>query len=881
MLYPFSPLGDNMKKRYSISGMTCAACVSHVERAIGKAYGGAFTVSLLTGSATVSYPDGISDAELSNIEERLRENVRAAGYALSEWSDAEKKKEENERQKRRGMTRLILSVLFTLALMYVAMGPMLSLPLPDAIDGSLGTKEALASVLVQGLLTLPVLAFNFKFFASGFRALVHLSPNMDSLVALGSGASFVWGVVAILAIAEAHRAGDLHAAHAWLHDLYFESAAMILTLVSLGKRLENGAKNRASEAVEALSKLAPDTATVRRADGREETVPTAHLAVGDLVVLRAGELIPVDGDIVEGVGACDRSALTGESMPVELTVGERAEAACVLVSGFLVVKATHVGAETTLSGIIRLVEEAASSKAPIARVADRVSRVFVPAVMAISLLTLAVWLILTGGDAARAFRSAISVLVISCPCALGLATPTAITVAIGRGAGRGILFCNAEALERLGRIRTVVFDKTGTLTEGVPTVTDVLALSDALDEGALLRLAGAVESRSAHPLAGAITAAARARFQELPAVEDFEDLPSRGASACVDMRRITVGRPDDACDPTHFPALLELESAGKTVVAVTLDGVLVGLIAIADRARAEAREAVRDLKNAQVRTLMLTGDNPRTAASIASDVDLDGYFASLMPADKERIVSELSAEAPVCMVGDGINDSPALMRADVGIAIGAGTDAARSSADVVLGSSRLSGVADAFFLSRATMRVIRQNLFWALFYNAVCIPVAAGVLFPFTGLQLSPMLASAAMSLSSVSVVLNALRLYRVPLSPSGQMGAPSVQESPEIACKAAQSCPISQSVHQTNEIETNNKKGEADMSQEVITHTLHVGGMMCPRCVAHVEKALAALDGVTAVTVSLEDASATVTALPSVTLDALKAAVVTAGYEV
>ena len=852
-----------MKKlHYEIKGMSCAACVSHVERAIGSVLGEGdlFTVSLLTNSVSIDLKDENTDEKA--LEKQLASAVKGAGYTLLTEQDKAKEKPKKTSDFVIARRRLILSACFTVAVMYLAMGGMIGLPIPSFLKG---TENAIWMAAAQLLLTVPVLIINFKFFRNGFRALIHRAPNMDSLIAVGSGASVVYGLVAIVLILCAD--GDETVIHPLLHDLYFESAAMILTLVSLGKLLESRAKDKASDAVRSLASLAPQTASVLR-DGKETVVSVEEIKKGDLLLIRVGEWIPVDGEVVGGEGSADESALTGESMPVEKAVGDRVRAACVLTSGFLTVRAEQVGEDTSLSRIIRLLEDAAASKAPIARIADKVSAVFVPIVMAISALTLIVWLIATGGEWEQALRSAIAVLVISCPCALGLATPTAITVGIGRGARSGILFRNAEALEKLCGVRTVLLDKTGTITEGKPSLTDLCAYG--VEPEVLLSLAAAVERQSPHPLAAAVVRGAEEMGVEIPEATHFQSLTGVGAQAEVDGKVCRVGKPTEAfsmdaeenkttcaLDGTvggvrvkHYDGTLSvgadfaaLEEEGKTAVAVLLDGKVCGILGISDRIRADSAAAVAALQGEGVSCMMLTGDNARTAAAVAAEVGLDGYRASLLPEDKEKIARETSESGVSCaMVGDGINDAPALVRADVGIAIGAGTDVAIDCAGVVLSGSSLSGVVEAYSLSRASIRIIKQNLFWALCYNAVCIPVAAGVFYPLFGWQLSPMLASAAMSFSSVCVVLNALRLRKIKLL-----------------------------------------KGDSqDMlfASKTVVYSVSVEGMMCPRCVSHVKDALSAIKGVKDVSVSLEEKKAVVTAKEgAVTPDLITSTIQSAGY--
>lgn len=845
-----------MRLNYTIKGMTCAACVSHVEKAIRRVVSedDTVTVSLLTNSVLIIIGEDVNQEAL---EEKIAASVKAAGYEL--LRERENSQSANHEMRNRCI-RLLLSVFFTLCVMYLSMGGMIGLPIPFFLKGA---ENAVFMALAQLLLTLPVLIINFHFFENGFRALIHLSPNMDSLIAVGSGAAVIYGVLAIVMMLL-----DPSSIHSWMHDLYFESAAMILTLVSFGKMLESRAKDKASDAVRSLATLSPKYVSVWRGE-KEISIPVEELLKGDLILIRAGEWIPADGSVVEGSGSTDESALTGESMPVEKEVGSSVRAACVLLSGFLKVRAEKVGEDNSLSRIIRLLEDAAASKAPIARIADKVSAVFVPCVMAIAVLTLTVWMILTGSFE-QSLRSAISVLVISCPCALGLATPTAITVGIGRGASLGILFRSAEALEKLCSVKTIIFDKTGTLTEGKPAVTDVYTYGEAIDR--VMSLTSAVERLSSHPLSFAIVNSALGMgIEESLEVTSFQSLVGVGAEGVVDGVTCRIGKPDDSFFESYESKSVEmeetvcekrtvcvkenrdihniridfetLESHGKTVVLVTLDKRPVAIIGISDRIREDSRVAVEALKTADVACLMLTGDNERTAASMAKQAALDGYFAGLLPEDKERMVKELSERAPCAMIGDGINDAPALVRADVGIAVGVGTEIAIDCAGIVLSGSSLTSVADAYFLSRATIRIIKQNLFWALFYNAVCIPIAAGVFFPIWGIQLSPMLASAAMSFSSVFVVTNALRLRSINLRKG--------------------------------------EKKEMFGKKELVTYTIGVEGMMCQHCVAHVKAALEAVKGVKEVTVNLDEGSATVSAQSSVSQKLLEDAIVKAGYKV
>ena len=847
-----------MRLNYEIKGMTCAACVAHVERAVARVVGEKenVNVSLLTNSVTLIVDDG---TDIQSLEGRLAASVKSAGYELITQKQMSKKEQKESRKR---IVNLVLSIIFTLGVMVLSMGHMVGIPTPAFLSG---TENAARMCLSQLLLTLPVLIINRRFFISGARALWNRSPNMDSLICVGAGAAVLYGLFAFVMIVTAQSTDTVHK---YLHDLYFESAAMILTLVSLGKLLEARAKDKTADAIRSLSTLAPAFVTLLKEE-KEIVIPIEELQKGDVLLIRAGERIPADGAVLFGSGTVDESALTGESMPVEKSEGGEVRAACILLSGALTVRAERVGEDSSLARIIRLLEDAASSKAPIARVADKVSAVFVPVVMAISALTLVVWLIATQ-NGEQALRSAISVLVISCPCALGLATPTAITVGVGRAAKKGVLFRSAEALEKLCSAQTVVFDKTGTLTEGKPALTDVYTYNT--DPRELLIAAASVEHLSSHPLAAAVCRGAEEYgITQLETITDFASLTGVGALGTVRGKICRIGRPSEELlaqtdstqkstqtqENTAFSLhvvqkdgvgdikedISALENQGKTVVLVTFDGAPVGVLALADRIRKDAKEAVQGLKNAGIGCLMLTGDNERTAAAISAQAGLDGYRAGLLPEDKERIVRELSDTSVCAMVGDGINDAPALTRADIGIAVGAGTEVAIDCADVVLSGNSIAGVADAFHISRATLRIIKQNLFWALFYNVICIPVAAGALYPITGWQLSPMLASAAMSFSSLFVVSNALRLRFISLY-----------------------------------------KGEKKMfglkKKETVQHTLTVEGMMCKNCVAHVQKALEGVKGVTGVTVDLESKTATVDALSSVSVDALIAAVTAAGYE-
>lgn len=752
--------------------------------------------------------------------------------------------------------RLIVSAVFTIPLFYLSMGHMFGWPLPGFF---LGDENVLTFAFTQFLLLLPVVFVNFKFFRVGFKTLFHGAPNMDSLIALGSTAATVYGIYAIYKIGIALGAGDLHAAHLAAMDLYFESAAMILTLITLGKYFEARAKGKTTDAIAKLVDLAPKEAT-RLVDGREERVAVEAVRAGDVLAVRAGEGVPVDGTLLEGSGTVDESVITGESVPVDKRPGDAVTGATVNRTGWFTMRADRVGDDTTLAGIIRLVDEATSTKAPIEKIADKISGVFVPVVIVVAVVTFAVWM-LGGSTLETAMSHAISVLVISCPCALGLATPTAIMVGTGRGAQNGILIKSAEALETAHDVKTVVFDKTGTVTEGAPSVTDVVP-APGVGEERLLELAVSIEGRSEHPLARAVCDYARSRRAYPLLVEDFKQVPGEGVSALVDDRPSCAGnlRMMEARNVAVGAFAEEAQrqaDMGKTPLFFAQDGELLGVIAVADTVKPSSAAALATLSAMGIRTVMLTGDNERTAAAIQREVGADEVIAGVLPDGKEREIRRLSEQGRVAMVGDGINDAPALARADVGIAIGAGTDVAIESADIVLMKSDLLDVPASIQLSRATLRNIKQNLFWALVYNAVCIPVAAGAL-SFMGLNLNPMIAAAAMSLSSVCVVSNALRLRGwKPNLPSAATDAPA-------------SAPIDSTV-----------PSEPNEKETVMEKTLNVEGMMCQHCVAHVKKALEGVEGVEEAVVDLDAGTATAKLARDVPEETLAAAVVEAGYEV
>lgn len=860
------------KYRYEIGGMSCAACVAHVERAARRVLKqlnmteSQVTVSLLTSSMVLDVKNDQTDKPA--LDRALTVEITKAGYRVHpvEQEQPPENAEQQEKAALKASWRQFgLSAAFTLLLMVFSMGPMMGLTL---------IEHPLTAALIQLVLTTPVLLLNRRYFIGGFRALWHRAPNMDSLIAIGSGAAYLYGVVNCVLLISATVTSQAQLAHELLHSLYFESAAMIVTLVTLGKNLEKGARVRAAGAIRALAALLPKTAVLLQ-DGQEIEINTADIQVGDMILCREGSLIPVDGEIVDGVGSLNESVLTGESIPVDKGVGQTVHAASTLVQGCVTIRACQVGGDTALSHILRLLEDAAASRAPVARMADKISLIFVPAVITVSLITLLVWL-LVSADPAEALQYAISVLVISCPCALGLATPTAIMVATGKGASHGVLFKSAEALEKLHAVRTVCLDKTGTMTEGKPEVTDCTVLCPETSEQQLLATAAAVEKGSTHPLSIAICQYAQERGAPTLSATDYSSTIGVGVFANVQGKDCFVGKPSwletQGFDNDQLEQLTAQSDTyreqGKTVVCVVIDGRACGVIALADRIREDTKEALTRLRRMGLRSVMLTGDHETVAQAVARRAGVDEVRASLLPDEKQYAVKACGKRGAVAMVGDGINDAPALAGADIGIAIGAGTEVAIDCADVVLTGNSLHGVADAISLSRRTMRCIRQNLFWALLYNSISIPVAAGLLQPSLGWTLSPMLAAAAMSLSSVCVVLNSLRLRHTPrrekLYEKSKKDSINGQKTPPAA-------PNDRSREQ---------KEESDMEQATNQVTLKVTGMMCPRCVAHVEKALKAIDGVVEVDVSLENANATVKAQQTVTRDALVEAVTAAGYE-
>lgn len=845
-------------QQYTVTGMSCAACSTRVEKAVSKVPGvTTCSVSLLTNSmgveGTASTADIIKAVTDAGYGASLKGAETNAGHSGASADEEALADHETPVLKK----RLIASIGFLIVLMYFSMGHMMwGWPLPKWFDGN-----HVAMGIVQLLLAGIIMVINQKFFISGFKGLIHRAPNMDTLVALGSMTSFVWSVYVLLAMTRAQVDGDMEAVMSYMMDFYFESAAMILTLITVGKMLEAHSKGKTTDALKGLMKLAPKTAVVVR-DGQESTVPIEQVQKGDIFVVRPGENIPVDGVIVEGNSAINEAALTGESIPVDKAAGDNVSAATINQSGFIRCQATRVGEDTTLSQIIKMVSDAAATKAPIAKIADRVSGVFVPAVITIAVITTIVWL-LVGQTFGYALARGISVLVISCPCALGLATPVAIMVGNGLGAKNGILFKTAVSLEETGKVQIVALDKTGTITNGEPKVTDLLP-ADGFDETTLLDYALALEAKSEHPLAKAILAHAKSLGTRAKEVQDFQALPGNGLSAVLDGSTLTGGSMKYIGSKVSVPAELsdkakELAENGKTPLLFAKDDQLLGIIAVADVIKEEAPQAVRELQNMGIQVVMLTGDNERTARAIGKQAGVDKVIAGVLPDGKEAVIRSLKEYGKVAMVGDGINDAPALTRADMGIAIGAGTDVAIDAADVVLMKSRLSDVPAAIRLSRATLRNIHENLFWAFFYNVIGIPLAAGVWIPIFGWTLNPMFGAAAMSLSSFCVVTNALRLNLFKIHDASKDK------------KIKGTLPID------IENDYNNEKENATM----VKVTVNVTGMMCGHCEAHVSQALKNAFSVEEVTASHEKGTAEFTAPERVDEDKIRSVVKEAGYEV
>ena len=847
-------------KQYIVTGMTCAACAARVEKAVSKVEGvSSCSVSLLTNSMGV---------EGTASDEAVIAAVVGAGYKASA-KKAEKGREQNtsaddalaDRETPMLKKRLIASAIFLVILLYFSMGHMLwSWPLPGFLQGN-----HVAMGLLQLLLTAIIMVINQKFFISGFRALIHRSPNMDTLVAMGAAASFLYSTWALFAMSSAQVSGGSEAAMAYMDDFYFETAAMILTLITVGKTLEAHSKGKTTDALRSLMKLAPQTAVIEK-DGTELTVPVGQVQKDDVFVVRPGESIPVDGVVIDGVSAVNEAALTGESIPVDKSTGDSVSAATINLSGFIRCRATRVGEDTALSKIIQMVSDAAATKAPIAKVADKVSGIFVPAVMTISLLTFIGWM-LAGESVGGALSYAIAVLVISCPCALGLATPVAVMVGNGVGAKNGILFKTAASLEATGKIQIAALDKTGTITQGEPRVTDAVAIA-AKDETELMELAYSLESKSEHPLAKAIVRRAEEMGLSAAEVTEFTALPGNGLSAVCGGQRLLGGSYRFISTQTVISDEVRLKSErlaeeGKTPLFFCRGGELAGIIAVADVIKEDSPRAIRELQDMGVHVVMLTGDNERTAKAIGRQAGVDEVVAGVLPDGKENVIRKLKEYGNVAMVGDGINDAPALTRADIGIAIGAGTDIAIDAADVVLMRSSLADVPAAVRLSRATLRNIHENLFWAFFYNAIGIPLAAGLFVGVLGWKLNPMFGAAAMSLSSFCVVTNALRLN---------------------LCRvhdARKDKKIRKQI--TSAIITDNGAEETEEGKEekAMTRTLSVEGMMCSHCEGRVKKALEALEGVSAAEVSAQSGTAVVTLVSQVPDSALRAAVEAEGYPV
>ncbi len=889
-------------EKFHITGMTCAACQANITRNVGKLDGvEEVNVSLLANQMTVAYDEEKTD------EQAIIHAVTEIGYGASgtgteaqkdsgfgkEWQNRREMTEENQKEMQR---RLITSVAILIPLMYVAMGPMMSLPVPGFL---VGMENSLISALTQLLLTIPVMIINRHFYQSGFKALVKKAPNMDSLVAIGSAAAFVYGVFSMYRMAYGFGHGDMDLVHQYGHELYFESCAMILTLITVGKYLEARSKAKTSDALRKLVDLAPKTAVVLR-DGIEQVIPAENVTAGDIVVIKPGGSIPVDGVVTEGHGYVDQAAITGESVPVEKNAGDEVISATINKNGSFRFRASRVGDDTTLAQIIRLVDEAGNTKAPIARLADRVSGVFVPAVIIIAILTAIVWLI-AGQSFEFSLSNAIAVLVISCPCALGLATPVAIMVGTGKAAEYGILIKSAVSLETLHSIDTVVLDKTGTITVGHPSVTDVILWNKKNTREEFLAAAAAVEAGSEHPLAVAVVEKAGQEGLILPKAEAFDSLAGRGVSAVIKGKRYLAGnmaflQENGLLKQPELQKKVQeqadsLASEGKTPLLFACDEELEGIIAVADTVRETSKAALRQFKEAGLKVVMLTGDNRITAEAIRKRLDIEEAISEVMPTQKESCIRELQEKGhKVAMVGDGINDAPALTRADVGIAIGAGTDIAIDSADVVLMKDSLADVVTAIDLSKSVIRNIRMNLFWAFFYNVCGIPVAAGLLYPMFNIRLSPMIGAAAMSLSSVCVVTNALRLRffkgkTIPSDAAEEQKKNETADSGTAQLRTAERSaaddnrePDKEAIKEVKE-ERNGEKMPSGKGEKEMEKVIEVEGMMCAHCQMHVQKALAAVEGVSEAAVDLEAKKAVVKLSQEVSDETLMKAVEDAGY--
>lgn len=885
-------------KQYTVTGMSCAACSSRVEKAVSKVPGvTACSVSLLTNSMGVE-GDVPPETVIHAVEDAgYGASLKGQGTAAQAQSASEAEDALKDRETPVLKHRLIASLGFLAVLMYMSMGHMMwGWPLPHFMDGN-----HVAMGLLQLLLAGIIMVINQKFFISGFKGLLHRAPNMDTLVALGSGASFIYSTYALFAMTDAQLKGNDTAVMSYMHEFYFESAAMILALITVGKMLEARSKGKTTDALKGLMKLAPKTAVIIR-DGVETKVPIDEVKKGNVFVVRPGENIPVDGVVLEGTSAVNEAALTGESIPVDKAQGDPVSAATVNQSGYLRCEATRVGEDTSLSQIIRMVSDAAATKAPIAKIADRVSGVFVPAVITIAVVTTIIWL-LAGQTFGFALARGISVLVISCPCALGLATPVAIMVGNGMGAKNGILFKTAVSLEETGKMDIVALDKTGTITSGEPRVTDVIP-SGGVTEKELVSLALSLEKKSEHPLAKAVLLYAKEQQIDAPEAADFQALPGNGLSGTLDGASLAGGSFSYISGHTTVSAQEQasferLASEGKTPLCFMKNGRLAGMIAVADVIKEDSPQAVKELQNMGIRVVMLTGDNERTARAIGAQAGVDEVIAGVLPDGKESVIRSLKEQGKVAMVGDGINDAPALTRADIGIAIGAGTDIAIDAADVVLMKSRLSDVPASIRLSRATLRNIHENLFWAFFYNVVGIPLAAGLLYPIFGWKLNPMFGAAAMSLSSFCVVTNALRLnlFKMhdaskdhPMRKRAEKAANKGGEKAENAGAVRMGAEDTRSIGQTaNENETvskemqksENQKNHINMEGITMTKTMNIEGMMCGHCEARVKKALEALAGVESAEVSHEKGTAVVSMSADVADDTLKEAVEAQDYKV
>lgn len=880
-----------MKERFDVTGMTCSACSSHVEKSVGKLTGVEnVSVNLLTNSMQVEFDENkldtagiIKAVEDAGYGAAVKDGHAKSGTKTSGQSDSQENSglsavEQNVKNMKK---RLIVSLIFWIPLMYVSMGHMiyqwLNIPMPPFTMNFLhGNENAITYAFTQFLLLLPILIANHKYFKNGFKTLWHRSPNMDSLIAIGAGAAILYGIFAIYRIGYAMGHGDMAVVHQYAHDLYFESAGTILTLITIGKYLETKSKGKTSEAITKLLNLAPKTVTVVR-DGVEQVIDATDVEKGEIFLVKPGESVAVDGIVLEGKSSFDESAITGESIPVPKQEGDTIVSASMNKSGLIRAKATKVGEDTTIAQIIRLVEEASSSKAPIAKMADKIAGVFVPTVITIALIAGVIWLI-SGATFEFAMSTAIAVLVISCPCALGLATPVAIMVGTGKGAENGILIKSGDALETAHQIDTVVLDKTGTITQGKPVVTDIIcAAGKNADKTQLLQIAGSLEKGSEHPLAEAIVNYCVTNNISLEKVTDFNALFGKGIEGTVSGTHYYAGNEKMmeekgiSLSTEQKNQIRELAKQGRTPLLFADEKQFLGIVAVADVVKPTSKEAVQKFRDYGIHVIMLTGDNEVTAQAIKEQVGIDEVIAGVLPTQKEEKISALKqAGHKVAMIGDGVNDAPALASADVGIAIGAGTDVAIESADIVLMKNDLLDAVGAVKLSKAVIRNIKENLFWAFFYNSIGIPLAAGVLYPLFQIKLNPMFGAAAMSLSSVCVVSNALRLRWVKLHDAKKT---QIEPHQDVAASTIAD------INQHNALDNNIKSTKNDKGESTMTTTISIEGMMCAHCQAHVEKALKEVAGVTEVTVSLENKNAVVTGDASV--EALKQAVVDAGYEV